>query len=577
MAGNPLASDKVWTFTTAGIATYVSDMTWTSESNGLGPAERDKSNGQGLAGDGGTLTLNGVPYTKGLGVHASSDIRVALGSACSALTAVVGVDDEVGLNGSVVFQVWTDGVKRYDSGTMTGATASANVSVPVAGVSLLALVVTDAADGISNDHADWANPQVSCSIELTPPTVVTVTPANGATGQALTANTTATFSEAMNPATLTTTTVTLVPQGSTTPVPASVSYNAGTNTVTLDPGANLVANTMYTATIKGGSSGAKDAAGNALAADKVWTFSTSAPPTATIAQPLATFKFKVGDVITYSGSATDSDQRPDTLCQSSLGRRAPPLSRRQLPLPSVHQQQRIERHVHRPGPRRRELLPDRPDGDEQCRTHRNGLGGHPAADHAAHTGDVGTRSAGRLRWHVRDLAGDVHDDLSDSTHTIHAPSPQGVLSFINWSDGGAQQHNVVAGATDVTFTATFADITAPTVSTVGPASGATGVAQAANTTAVFSEPMNASTLNTTTVTLVPQGSSTPVAAVVTYDSATKTVTLNPTRRHGAHDRLHGDHQGRRCRREGPGRQCPRRRQGVVVHHGRLDAARRSRP
>ncbi len=44
----------------------------------------------------------------------------ALGGACSVFTAVVGLDDEVGANGSVVFQVWTDGVKRYDSGVMTG-------------------------------------------------------------------------------------------------------------------------------------------------------------------------------------------------------------------------------------------------------------------------------------------------------------------------------------------------------------------------------------------------------------------------------------------------------------------------
>jgi len=40
----------------------------------------------------------------------------------------------------------------------------------------------------------------------------------------------------------------------------------------------LAAGTTYTATIKGGSSGVKDAAGNALAADKTWTFTASRPP-----------------------------------------------------------------------------------------------------------------------------------------------------------------------------------------------------------------------------------------------------------------------------------------------------------
>src|SRR5207237_118983 len=88
-------------------------------------------------------------------------------------------------------------------------------------------------------------------------------------------NMTATFSEAMQAGTLTTATVTLMAQGSTTPVAAAVTYSAATQTVTLDPTASLAANTSYTVTIKGGSSGAKDLAGNALATDRVWTFTTA--------------------------------------------------------------------------------------------------------------------------------------------------------------------------------------------------------------------------------------------------------------------------------------------------------------
>ena len=93
---------------------------WTSATNGWWSVERDRSNGQQLAGDGTVITLNGVTFTKGLGVHADSDVRFALGGACNLMTAVVGVDDEVGAQGSVVFQVWTDGVKRFESGLMTG-------------------------------------------------------------------------------------------------------------------------------------------------------------------------------------------------------------------------------------------------------------------------------------------------------------------------------------------------------------------------------------------------------------------------------------------------------------------------
>jgi Bacterial Ig-like domain/NPCBM/NEW2 domain len=418
-------------------------------------------------------------------------------------------------------------VKRFDSGTMTGATASQNLNVPLAGVNVLSLVVTDAGDGNDSDHGDWANAQVSCTSELTPPTVTAVTPLNAATNQALTVSATATFSESMNVSTLTTTTFTLVPQGSSTPLPASVSYDAGTNTVTLDPTANLVLNTTYTATIKGGSSGAKDAAGNPLGTDKVWTFSTGGAPTATISQPLSTFKFKVGDVITYSGSATDPEDGA-------------------IPAANLHWDIVL---YHCPG--------------GSCHTHpfvsSNGsTGNFTAPDHgdesyfqivltATDSGGVtGTTNVSIMPQTVQlTLATSVpglqvvyggtsatspstYTTIVGSTHTIYSPSPQGGLSFINWSDGGAQQHNVVVGATNVTFTATFADTMAPTVTTISPADGATSVAQAANTTAVFSEQMNPGTLTTTTVTLMTQGSTTPLAAAVTYNAATNTVTLNPT-------------------------------------------------
>jgi hypothetical protein len=43
-----------------------------------GPVERDQSNGENGVGDGRTLTLNGTTYAKGLGAHASSDVRYAL-------------------------------------------------------------------------------------------------------------------------------------------------------------------------------------------------------------------------------------------------------------------------------------------------------------------------------------------------------------------------------------------------------------------------------------------------------------------------------------------------------------------
>ncbi len=147
--------------------TYLSDVTAVSSVNGWGPVEKDRSNGDLAPGDGNVLTLAGKAYAKGLGAHGNSDIRFALHAACSTFQAAVGVDDEVGPNGSIVFQVWSDGVKLFDSGTMTGSSATQNVAVSLAGRTELALVIVDGADGNASDHGDWADAKVACTPTVT--------------------------------------------------------------------------------------------------------------------------------------------------------------------------------------------------------------------------------------------------------------------------------------------------------------------------------------------------------------------------------------------------------------------------
>ncbi|GBF05498.1 hypothetical protein DAERI_050007 [Deinococcus aerius] len=134
-------------------------------SNSWGPIEIDRSNGDRYAGDGRTLTLDGKTYTRGYGTHASSEMRFSLkgtGAVCTRFTADVGVDDEVGNRGSVAFQVYLDGVKAYDSGTMTGASATKTVDLNIRDRQELRLVVTNAGDGIHYDHSDWASPKIFC-------------------------------------------------------------------------------------------------------------------------------------------------------------------------------------------------------------------------------------------------------------------------------------------------------------------------------------------------------------------------------------------------------------------------------
>ena len=63
---------------------------------------------------------------------------------------------------------------------------------------------------------------------------------------------------------------------SSTLVAATVTYSSATNTATLRPNAALLNSTTYSVIIKG--SIIKDVAGNALASDYTWSFTTAAPP-----------------------------------------------------------------------------------------------------------------------------------------------------------------------------------------------------------------------------------------------------------------------------------------------------------
>src|SRR4030095_5542631 len=105
--------------------------------------------------------------------------------------------------------------------------------------------------------------------------VASVTPPNGATGVLVGSTVTAVFSEAMDASTISGSTVELR-NGSNVLVTATVSYNAGTKTIMLTPTAALGKSQVYAAKIKSGATGVKDAAGNALAGDFNWSFTTEA-------------------------------------------------------------------------------------------------------------------------------------------------------------------------------------------------------------------------------------------------------------------------------------------------------------
>jgi N,N-dimethylformamidase beta subunit-like, C-terminal/Domain of unknown function (DUF4082)/Bacterial Ig-like domain/Calx-beta domain/Bacterial Ig domain/Purple acid Phosphatase, N-terminal domain len=119
----------------------------------------------------------------------------------------------------------------------------------------------------------------SAGSDTTPPTVSSVSPANGASGVATSASVSVVFSEGMDPSTINTSTIELR-NPTNGLIPASVTWSAASFTATVTPTSALLNSTTYTLTAKGGATDPRvtDIAGNALASNFTSTFTTAAPP-----------------------------------------------------------------------------------------------------------------------------------------------------------------------------------------------------------------------------------------------------------------------------------------------------------
>jgi len=106
---------------------------------------------------------------------------------------------------------------------------------------------------------------------VTTPTVLSNTPAGGDTGVPVDGSVSATFSEAMDPSSLTASTFTLT-SGAAVAIEGTVSY--ADSTVVFWPAAHLAINRSFTATI---TTEVKSATGVELAANYAWSFTTGGP------------------------------------------------------------------------------------------------------------------------------------------------------------------------------------------------------------------------------------------------------------------------------------------------------------
>jgi len=234
LAGTPLGANYVWTFRTLPASTPPTVIS--------------------------TTPINlaaGVPINQAL----SATFSVAMNPATiDATTFTLAGPGGVAVAGVVTY---------FPAGSVATFTPTANLTPSTLYTATITTGAEDLAGiGLAANYV-WTFTTAAAGV-LTPPTVISTIPLNGASAVPLNETVSATFSTPMNPATINSTTYTLTGPGATV-VPGLVAYAAVGNSLTFAPAANLAPNTLFTATI---TTGAQDLGGVGLAANYVWTFTT---------------------------------------------------------------------------------------------------------------------------------------------------------------------------------------------------------------------------------------------------------------------------------------------------------------
>ncbi len=321
----------------------------------------------------------------------------------------------------------------------------------------LLLIVTT---GCSDPDKTGANPSV------TPPSVASVTPLSGAVGACPSGIVTATFSVAMNPATINGATFTLTGPGAT-PVAGVVTYAGSTATFT--PSSALALSTLYTATI---TTGATDVYGIALASNFVWSFTTGANP---CLAPL----MGVSEITAGARHGLAPVVISETPINGAVG---------VCPATVV------------------------------TATFSEAM--NPATINSTTFTVTGPGAA--------TVAGVVTYAASTATFTPSSPLALNTVYTATITTGAKDVFgNALASNFVWSFTTSTTACAAPKVISVAPPNGTTGICPNTVVTATFSDAMKSSTINSTTFTLTGPGL-TPVAGVVTYVASSDVATFTPT-------------------------------------------------
>ena len=420
------------------------------------------------------------------------------------------------------------------------------------------LYVTDSAGRVNANGFPLAT-----APDTTAPTVTAVSPLSGATGVGVQPSITATFSEGMSSSTITTTTFELRNSAGTA-VSAAVSYDGATRIATLTPSLALANSATYTATVRGGSGGVKDLAGNALAADYRWSFTTAAPSAPIVNGLVAAYAFSEGtgltvvdlsgqnNVGTVSGAAwTTSGRYGSGLRFDGVDDWVTVADAATLDLTTgmtleawVYPTAQTSAHT--------VLLKETAAGlAYSLYAHENGapvtwvrLDGAASSNSATGTSSLplntwthlaATFDGSTLRLFVNAAqvgSRTIGGSLVQSTGALrlggNAPWGEyfaGVIDEVRVYNR-ALTASEIATDRDTPIGATATDTVAPTVATVSPVAGAIDVALSVTIGAAFSEAMDATTISSSTVH-VRDAASVAIAGSVSYDSVLQRAAFTP--------------------------------------------------
>jgi hypothetical protein len=369
-------------------------------------------------------------------------------------------------------------------------------------------------------------------VDTTPPTITSTAPVAGVTTVDPAAPISATFSEAMDPATISSSTA--GKEGSAAPgtfelrdnsgvmINSVVTYDSTTRVATLRPATSLQLGSTYVATMKGGSTDprVKDVAGNAMAATVTWTFTTWATPPPPIVCPCSIWPSTAVPTPVDDGDPNSVELgtkfRSDVagfimgarFYKGSLntGTHTARL------WSSTGTQLGVATFANETASGWQEVAFPAPIAIAANTTYvisYHAPNGHyPGPDNYFTNAGIDTPPLHALRSGV------------DGANGIYAYGTTSVFPTNTFLGEGY--------FIDVVFNTTTApDTTPPFVSTATPPANASGVRTNITVTATFNEPMNSTTITTTSFVLRNPGGTT-VPATVSYDAGSRTATLTPS-------------------------------------------------